>query len=157
MTVPDGYEAVATDGTLEVKAIERPVPAPLVVAGTLYELGGGFLTSAREAGRRRAAESDLRQLGIAVHGYMTQDNMTSSVQDNSPLGGWGVVLDDSKSMQGRDAEARGGPPSVPVPSLVSPSRRGAASMTLPTRHRGALTWEPWTKKHGNPLRRNQLT
>jgi autotransporter-associated beta strand protein len=126
VTVPDGYEAVATDGTLEVKATERPVPAPLVVAGTLYELGGGFLTSAREAGRRRAAESDLRQLGIAVHGYMTQDNMTSSVQDNSPLGGWGVVLDDSKSMQGRDAEARGGPPGFPVPSLHSPSRRSAA-------------------------------
>ncbi len=65
VSVPDGYEAVATDGTLEakpicapwrktvtdwgvdtddtleVKPIKRPLPAPLAVAGTLYELGGG--------------------------------------------------------------------------------------------------------------------
>ena len=41
VTVPDGYEAVATDGTLEAKPIARPLPAPLAVAGGLYELGGG--------------------------------------------------------------------------------------------------------------------
>ena len=41
VTVPDGYEAVATDGTLEAKPIERPVPAPLVGGGMLYDLGGG--------------------------------------------------------------------------------------------------------------------
>ena len=38
--MPDGYEAVATDGTMEARPIERPLPAPLAVAGTLYELGG---------------------------------------------------------------------------------------------------------------------
>ena len=53
VTLPDGYEAVATDGTLEAKTIERPVPAPLAVADALYELGGGvhgpaFLLAAGE-------------------------------------------------------------------------------------------------------------
>ena len=42
VTVPDGYEAVATDGTLEAKADRAALPAPLVVAGALYELGGGY-------------------------------------------------------------------------------------------------------------------
>ena len=42
VTVPDGYEAVATDGTLEAKGIVRPLPAPLAVLGALYELGGGY-------------------------------------------------------------------------------------------------------------------
>ncbi len=60
VTVPDGYEAVATDGTMEARPMapqgqvsslsggmpgvmpaDRPVPAPLAVAGVLYELGGG--------------------------------------------------------------------------------------------------------------------
>ena len=33
VTVPDGYEAVAADGTLESSSIQRPVPAPLMMAG----------------------------------------------------------------------------------------------------------------------------
>ena len=67
VTVPDGYEAVATDGTLEAKPIERPVPAPLVVAGTLYELGGGYAAAPhRVAGVRRTAEATFASSASAA-------------------------------------------------------------------------------------------
>ena len=69
VTVPDGYEAVATDGTLEAKPIARPLPAPLAVAGALYELGGG-LSAARGllwhgSSESAAAKNELRQDGMA--------------------------------------------------------------------------------------------
>ncbi len=63
VTVPDGYEAVATDGTLEAKPIARPLPAPLVVAGALYELGGGGLTKRSQL---VTAGNKMQQSGSAV-------------------------------------------------------------------------------------------
>jgi len=81
VTLPDGYDVVATDGTLEAKPIERqgrisclsgseseanpserPAPALLAVAGAIYELGGGF----REHARRAACRNNLIQLGAAA-------------------------------------------------------------------------------------------
>ena len=64
VTLPSGYEAVATDGTLEAQAILRPLPAPLAVAGGLFELGDGF--QSREAARRSAAKNNLREIGMAA-------------------------------------------------------------------------------------------
>ena len=84
VTVPDGYEAVATDGTLEAKPIERPLPAPLVVAGVLYELGGGvhepgFMTG-RQISSLSGGKPTFQQKGFGV--FSPQDDSRSLTQDN---------------------------------------------------------------------------
>src|SRR5208337_2509046 len=69
VTVPDGYEAVATDGTLETQAFVRPVPAPLVVVEKLYDFGGGYhphwLPFAPEQAKSAGAKNELHQFGMA--------------------------------------------------------------------------------------------
>ena len=69
VTVPDGYDVVATDGTLEAKQIKRPMPAPMAVAGALYVLGGGvhsssFVMMGGEA-KSASCKNELRQFGMA--------------------------------------------------------------------------------------------
>ena len=85
VTVPDGYEAVATDGTLEAKPIARPMPAPLAVAGTLYELAGGvhernFAMVASEAKSVGAAKSPSFYAPTRPRAAPSQDNMIRSLE-----------------------------------------------------------------------------
>ncbi len=113
VTVPDGYEAVATDGTLEAKPIARPLPAPLAVAGTLYELGGGgfsertrLISNLSGGASTAAGKNEQHQFGMAIRdgedvfysptrrrAGPTQDNMISELEaaakdENSTQ--WGV-------------------------------------------------------------------
>ena len=94
VTVPAGYEAVATDGTLEAKPIERQTRAPLAVATALYELGGGvngpgpgFLLAARESKRRATAENNLREMGRAMAPAAPEPPEKTL---SKALGSWGV-------------------------------------------------------------------
>ncbi len=127
VTVPDGYEAVATDGTLEAQSLERPLPAPMVVAGTVYGLGGGFapVSSARESGRREtvAEQQDLTTL-LGSWGVDVQNATPMEVKaDDRPAG---VKIEASGEVSNAWRE-RGSPPqaaSAPAaPALVAPSRR----------------------------------
>ena len=110
VTVPDGYEAVATDGTLEAQSLERPLPAPMVVAGTVYGLGGGFapVSSARESGRREtvAEQQDLTTL-LGSWGVDVQNATPMEVKaDDRPAG---VKIEASGEVSNAWRE-RGSPP-----------------------------------------------
>jgi autotransporter-associated beta strand protein len=91
VATPEGYEVVGTDGTLEAKTIGRPAPAPLVVAGVLYELGGGVGWSPMRLMGSSEAKSATRKIGEAkpAGSVMSQDNAISS--------SWGVDVDDTRS------------------------------------------------------------
>jgi len=75
VTMPDGYEAVAADGTLEARAIVRPVPAPLAVLEAIYNLGGGYhphwLSFAREHARSAGAKNALHGIGMPLQGNVS--------------------------------------------------------------------------------------
>jgi autotransporter-associated beta strand protein len=69
VTVPAGYEVVTADGTLEAERLARPTPAPLVVAGVLYALGGERIEYAREAARKTSTANNMKEVGLAMHNY----------------------------------------------------------------------------------------
>ncbi len=80
VTVPDGYEAVATDGTLEAQALERPLPAPMVVAATVYGMGGGV----GSASEQRASDR-LRGIDTVVDdSKSTTEQAVNAVTRGSP-------------------------------------------------------------------------
>ncbi len=101
VTLPDGYEAVATDGTLEARPIARPIAAPLAVARMLYNWGGGVHESSlgMALAEKRAAK---------VKNILRQDNLISQLE---PRDGEGETrsktvdaMDESKSMDGRPSD-----------------------------------------------------
>ncbi|MGO9115197.1 MAG: autotransporter-associated beta strand repeat-containing protein [Thermoguttaceae bacterium] len=113
VTVPDGYEAVATNGTLEAKPIERPLPAPLVVAGALYELGGAYQSLGVPFAMREAAKSasknNVRQWGMATgeakpaSSFASPSLKAAESQDN--MVGELVVQDKEKDVRQKPAGA----------------------------------------------------
>ena len=129
VTVPAGYAVISTDGTLEPESIQRPTPAPLVVAGALYEVSAGFVgpffSSAREAGRRAPAEN---QLGLAMQNDADGRNSASAKPSDGSgrddVMAWGV--DAKPRVQAQDntigglAEKRDGA-EAPSPVVLAPA------------------------------------
>ena len=109
VTVPAGYEVVATDGTLESERIERPTPAPLVVAGTLFVLGGGYcpIIGGMDAAAPKTmapAKPSEKQLGMAWSS--TSSTVGAPSEGAMPLYSDMVNLDEAKSKaERREREA----------------------------------------------------
>jgi autotransporter-associated beta strand protein len=123
--VPDGYEVAATEGTLEAIATSRPVPAPVKVAGMLYEFSGGIGEghSMMKAGavnysvsenRLRAVESTARPMDATSPRWnsptrretgVTQDNMTTQldVGGKSSNGAAGKEYEGASGLKSGDA------------------------------------------------------
>ncbi len=101
VTAPAGYEVASADGTLEARQIARPTPAPLVVAESLYALGGGYIgptfplvAAARESAQRITTQDNLKQEGVAYSDYSSSwgvDVKSRSVGETGQAAAHGAV------------------------------------------------------------------
>ncbi|MGA2253586.1 MAG: autotransporter-associated beta strand repeat-containing protein [Thermoguttaceae bacterium] len=133
VTVPDGYEAVATDGTLEAKAIARPLPAPLAVVGALYELGGGLSKPSPHS-----ASNKVRQIGMAFGNY-TATSADKALEQASGVLVRGVPTEGERAM----AET--------LLSSIAKDQRNAVPFDAPANSPApAATLAPPARKPGTP-------
>jgi len=87
LRVPSGYEVVRQRGTLVGGDLNRPIPAPAVVAAVAFGLGGGYQSSYGFGCAAPMAAKHAEQVGMALHGY-------ESTQRKAPSGGSGFAGQD---------------------------------------------------------------